>query len=102
VYLTDRGGGQRLLVEVEEEPLDGLAQLFANRPLDVGERERPDVVLEAAQLEDDVRRKATSGRVDRSCPNFTNVGPNSSNISRRCRPRAVPVSPSTSRRPSTT
>ena len=30
----------------------------------------------------------TSGRVDSSCPNFTNVGPSSSNTSRRCCPRA--------------
>ncbi len=31
-----------------------------------------------------------SGRVESSCPNLTNVGPSSSSISRRCRPRAVP------------
>ena len=30
----------------------------------------------------------TSGRVDSSCPNLTNVGPSSSNTSRRCCPRA--------------
>ncbi len=40
-----------------------------------------------------------SGRVDRSCPNFTNVGPSSSSTSRRCWPRAdgVIVSSSTLR-----
>ena len=32
----------------------------------------------------------TSGRVESSWPNLTNVGPSSSSISRRCRPRAVP------------
>ena len=43
-----------------------------------------------------------SGRVESSWPNFTNVGPSSSSISRRCRPRAVP-SPAAivCRRPST-
>ena len=44
------------LVELEEEPLDRLAELLADHALDVGERERAHVVLEAAQLGDDVRR----------------------------------------------
>src|SRR3954451_4538879 len=44
----------------------------------------------------------TSGRVESSCPNLTNVGPSSSSISRRCRPRAVPsIAGSPALRPST-
>ena len=45
-----------------------------------------------------------SGRVESSCPNLTNVGPSSSSISRRWRPRAVPPSASVAwpRRPSKT
>ena len=56
VHLADRGGRERLCVELEEEPLDRLAELLADHALDVGERERPDVVLQPAQLGDDVRR----------------------------------------------
>ena len=56
MHLADRCGRQRLLVELEEEPLDRLAELLADHPLDIGERERADVVLEPAQLGDDVRR----------------------------------------------
>ncbi len=29
-----------------------------------------------------------SGRIESSCPNFTNVGPSSSSSSRRCLPRS--------------
>jgi len=74
MHLPDRCGGKRLLVEVEEEPLDRLVELLADRSLDVGERKRSDIVL-----------------------NFTKVGPSSSSISRRCRPRAVPAPSSTAR-----
>ena len=56
VHLADRRGGHRLLVELEVEPLDRLPELLADHALDVGERERAHVVLEAAQLGDDVRR----------------------------------------------
>ena len=44
------------LVELEEEPLDRLPELLQDHALDVRERERLDVVLQAAQLGDDVRR----------------------------------------------
>ncbi len=56
VYLPDRGRRERLAVELEEEALDRLAQVLADHPLDVGEGEGADVVLERAQLGDDVRR----------------------------------------------
>ena len=56
MHLADRRRGERLLLELEEEPLDRLAELLADRALDVGERERPHVVLQRAQLGDDVRR----------------------------------------------
>src|SRR5205085_854549 len=56
VYLSDRRGGHRLGLELEEEAVERLAELLADDPLDVGEREWPNVVLERAQLGDDVRR----------------------------------------------
>ena len=56
MHLADRCRRQRLLVELGEQALDRLAELLANRPLDVRERERAHVVLQAAQLGDDVGR----------------------------------------------
>ena len=57
VHLADRGGGHRLLLEVEEEALERQPEVgFDHLPgLLVGER--PDVVLEPAELRDDVRRQ---------------------------------------------
>ena len=57
VDLADRGRGQRLAVELEEEALDRLAELLADDALDLLVRERAHVVLEPAQLGDDVRRQ---------------------------------------------
>ena len=57
VDLADRRGGQRLLLELEEEPPQRQVEIFLDHPLHVLERERPDVVLQAAQLADDVRRE---------------------------------------------
>ena len=57
VHLADRGGRHRRLLELEEEPLDRLVELLLDRLLRQLERERADVVLEAAQLGDDVRRQ---------------------------------------------
>ena len=62
VHLADRRGGERLLVELEEEPLDRLAELLLHDALDVGVREGTDVVLEPAQLDDDVRRHGVGPR----------------------------------------
>ena len=56
MHLADGRGGDRLLDELDEEPLDRLAQLLRDHLLDLGERERADVVLELSQLDDDVRR----------------------------------------------
>ena len=56
MHLPDRRGRERLVVELGEQALDRLAELLRDRPLDVRVRERPDVVLEAAQLGDDVGR----------------------------------------------
>ncbi len=47
VHLADRRGRDGLLVEVEEQPLDRLPELLADRALDVLERERPDIVLQS-------------------------------------------------------
>ena len=57
VHLADRGGGDRLGVELDEEALDRLAQVLLDHALDLLVRERAHVVLEAAQLGDDVRRE---------------------------------------------
>ena len=63
-------------------------ELLADHALDLGERERSDVVLERAQLVM-MSGGTMSGRVESSWPNLTNVGPSSSSISRRCWPRWV-------------
>ena len=57
VHLADRRGGQRLAVELEEEALDREAEVFEDDALDLLVRERAHVVLEAAELGDDVRRQ---------------------------------------------
>ena len=46
----------RLLLELQEQPVDRLTEVLADRALDVLEGERPHVVLQRAQLADDVRR----------------------------------------------
>ena len=56
MHLSDRRGGDRLALEVEEEPLDRVAELLHDHALGLLERERSHVVLESAQLGDDVRR----------------------------------------------
>ena len=62
VNLADRRRGERLGLELEEEPLDRLPELFSDHTLDLGERDRPHVVLEPAQLGDDVRRDDVGSR----------------------------------------
>jgi hypothetical protein len=56
VHLADRRRGDRTLLELQEELVERQLELALDRPLDVLERERTDVVLEGAQLGDDVRR----------------------------------------------
>ena len=56
VHLADRRGGDRPFRELEEQALDRLPQLLADDVLDIRERKRADLVLELAQLDDDVRR----------------------------------------------
>ena len=53
---SDRRCRNGLLFEVQEQALDRLSELFANRALDILERERPHVVLQRPELADDVRR----------------------------------------------
>ena len=62
VHLADRGRGDRSLVELDERLLDGEAELLADDALDVLDRDRRDVVLELAQLRDDVRRHDVGAR----------------------------------------
>ena len=57
VDLADRGGGDRLTVELEEEALDREREVFLDHALDVLVREGPHVVLEPAELGDDVGRQ---------------------------------------------
>src|SRR5439155_10863362 len=45
------------LLELDEELLERQAELFSDHLLDIRERERTNVVLEAAKLRDDVRRQ---------------------------------------------
>ncbi len=57
MHLADRRCGDRLVVELEEEALDRLTELLQDDALDLLVRERAHVVLEAAELRDDVRRE---------------------------------------------
>ena len=56
VHLADRGRRDRDRVERGEELVDRRPQVLLDHPLDVGVRERPHVVLELAQLGDDLGR----------------------------------------------
>ena len=56
VHLSDRGGRDRRLVEREERALDREPELGVDHLLDRRERNRRDVVLELAELRDDVER----------------------------------------------
>src|SRR5947207_2542237 len=56
VHLPDRGGGDRGRVELEEELVQREAQIRLDDLLHLLERERAHVVLQGAQLGDDVRR----------------------------------------------
>jgi hypothetical protein len=57
VDLADRRGGERRPVELDEEALDRLPELFLDHTLDVFVGEGTHVVLQAAELGDDVRRE---------------------------------------------
>ena len=57
VDLADRRRRDRLAVELEEEALDRLTEVLADDALDLLVRERAHVVLEPAELGDDVRRQ---------------------------------------------
>ncbi len=62
VHLPDRRGSHRLLVEIEEQPRDRVAELLLDHPLRLRERERAHVVLKRTQLRDDVRRNDVGPR----------------------------------------
>ena len=76
------------LVEIEDE--DG-----GRMEIEISSVSRPGTASPESPL-----GRALVGRVDSSWPNFTKVGPSSSSMSRRCRPRDEPSS-SVCRRPST-
>ncbi len=98
VHLPDRGGRDRALVEVEERLLDREARAPPGRPA----RRRSignGVTSSCSFCSSTITSGGTmSGRVERSWPNFTNVGPSSSSISRSRRPRSASGSPSAARR----
>src|SRR5262249_6116283 len=56
MHLADRRRCHRLLLELEEQTRDRLVQVLEHHPLHVGVGKRPDVVLKAPELRDDVRR----------------------------------------------
>ena len=56
VHLADRRGRDRRRLEVEEQPLERVPELLLDHALGLLERERPHVVLQPAQLDDDVGR----------------------------------------------
>jgi hypothetical protein len=56
MHLADRRRGHRLRLELDEQPLDRQVEVLGDDALHVREREGRDVVLEAAELRDDVRR----------------------------------------------
>ena len=56
MHLADRRGRDRRGLEVEEQPLERVAELLLDHALGLLERERPHVVLQPAQLDDDVGR----------------------------------------------
>ena len=56
MHLADRRGRDRHRVELDEQPLERVAELLLDHALGLLERERAHVVLERTQLVDDVRR----------------------------------------------
>ena len=56
MHLADGGGRDRRRLEVEEQPLERVAQLLFDHALGLLERERPHVVLQPPQLDHDVGR----------------------------------------------
>ena len=69
MHLADRRGGERLLVEGDEDLLERRAEARLDDLLDLLERDGRDVVLELLQLGDDVGRQeivAASTRSDRA------------------------------------
>ena len=96
VDLPDRGRRDRGQVELEERLVEREVELRLDDLAHLLERES--ATRRPAGRE--ARRRCPAGRrpgrVERSCPNFTNVGPSSSSISRSRRPRSETVA--TSRR----
>ena len=62
MHLADGGRGDGALVELQEKPLDRVAEVFLEHALDLLERDRANVVLQRSQLGDDVRRHDVGAR----------------------------------------
>src|SRR5207248_1069626 len=62
MHLPDRRSRDRRRLEVDEQALERVSQLLLDHPLRLLERERPHVVLECAELDDDVWRYDVGSR----------------------------------------
>ena len=62
VHLADRRGRHRLALELEEEPVERVAEVLLDHALGLLEREGANVVLQPAQLDEDVGRDGVRPR----------------------------------------
>ena len=80
VHLAERGGGHRLRVELGERLRDAHAEFGVDDLLDLRERERPDLVLEACERVNVGRRQEVCARghelrqLDEGRPHLLHVG----------------------------
>ena len=99
VHLSDRGGCDRRLLEVDVELLEGEPELVLDDLSGLLEREGRDRVLERLQLEDDVRRDDVRAGGE-ELAELDERRPSSSSISRRRWPRGEPSGSTSTSRPS--
>jgi len=86
VHLSDRRRGDRRVVELREELGNRKAEILLDHLLDVLDRKRANVVLQAPQLRDDVGREHVGPRREQLAE-LDERRASSSSISRRCWPR---------------
>ena len=90
VHLADRRRRERREVELEERPLERQVELGLDDLADLLEG-NGETASWSPRSSATMSGGMTSGRVERSWPNLTNVGPSSSSISRSRRPRSDAV-----------
>ena len=91
VHLADRGRRDRLPPRSSGTPARSSARAPPRRPRAPGRTGTGRTSSCSPRSSATMSGGTTSGRVESSWPNLTNVGPSSSSISRRCRPRSEPV-----------